>query len=343
MTAKIKSWQNLQEPKELDAWVEKQPQANFLNSSLWEKVRKEQGRTVFSRVLKNSQKQIIGAYQADLIVAKRARYLEIEHGPLLEKEIDWASFVADVGRIGRQTKATFIRLRPPWLKNEKNLKKLATAGFKKAPMHLGAERVGLLDLSLNLEKLKANMSQSLRRKLRKLEKLNLTVSCHQFGAKIMAEFNQIHREHAKRQDYVPFLAKDLEKEFSIFSQKNQALVYKVADQDQTLALNMVLFFGQEASYHYGVSAAANLKISAAPLLHLAAIAEAKKRKLAFYNFWGIVDQKAKNHRFFGVSQFKRSFGVIDQEHCPTHDLVLKPISYLPNFVFETIRRQRRRL
>jgi lipid II:glycine glycyltransferase (peptidoglycan interpeptide bridge formation enzyme) len=58
-----------------------------------------------------------------------------------------------------------------------------------------------------------------------------------------------------------------------------------------------------------------------------------------YNLWGIVGQGETRHRFFGVSEFKRSFGCAELKYTPAHDLVLKPLRYHVTWLIETIRKR----
>ena len=103
----------------------------------------------------------------------------------------------------------------------------------------------------------------------------------------------------------------------------------------------MIFYGPEASYHYGVSSELGTKYSAAPLLHLAAMNEARKRGCTRYNLWGIVGREETSHRFYGVSEFKRSFGCDELKYTPAHDMVLKPLLYKATKLIETARKKKR--
>ena len=102
----------------------------------------------------------------------------------------------------------------------------------------------------------------------------------------------------------------------------------------------MIFYGNEASYHYGVSSELGTKYSGAPLLHMQAMRDARKRGITRYNFWGIVDEEDTKHRFYGVSVFKRGFGVSELKYLPAHDLILdKKQYYLKTYPIETLRRK----
>lgn len=99
----------------------------------------------------------------------------------------------------------------------------------------------------------------------------------------------------------------------------------------------MIFYGNEASYHYGVSTELGTKYSGAPLLHMQAMRDARERGIKRYNFWGITKLDEANHRFYGVSQFKRSFGVEELPYLHAHDLIIDPVKYRLDYAFEKLR------
>ena len=116
-------------------------------------------------------------------------------------------------------------------------------------------------------------------------------------------------------------------------------MYTARKDGEILAQNFMIFYGPEASYHYGVSSELGTKYSAAPLLHLKAMEEARKRGCLRYNLWGIVGTEEKTHRFYGVSEFKRSFGCEELKYTPAHDLILRPGKYQLTKLVESVRKK----
>ena len=124
-----------------------------------------------------------------------------------------------------------------------------------------------------------------------------------------------------------FSSEFLKKQFEAFRENDEILIYTARKDGEILAQNFMIFYGPETSYHYGVSSQLGTKYSAAPLLHMAAMKEARKRGCIRYNLWGIVGLDETSHRFYGVSEFKRSFGCEELKYTPAHDLILKPTKY----------------
>ena len=155
--------------------------------------------------------------------------------------------------------------------------------------------------------------------------------------KDIKKFYEIQLETAARQKFVEFSEDFLRKQFEAFAKYDEVKLYTAKLGKDILAQNFMIFYGNECSYHYGVSTELGTKYSGAPLLHMQAMRDARERGIKRYNFWGITALDDTNHRFYGVSQFKRSFGVEELIYLHAHDLVIKPAKYKLNYVFEKTR------
>ena len=182
------------------------------------------------------------------------------------------------------------------------------------------------------------MRQRLRRALRKAAKNNITVEKSTNPADIHT-FYQIQLQTAKHHDFFAFSEDFLTKQFEAFAPNGEAVLYTAKYNGEILAQNFMIFYGNEASYHYGVSSELGTKLSGAPLLHMEAMKDARERGIKRYNFWGIVDEEDTKHRFYGVSTFKRGFGVTELKYLPAHDLILDKIKYQKTKIIETARRK----
>ena len=183
------------------------------------------------------------------------------------------------------------------------------------------------------------MRQRLRRALRKAEKNQIAIE-KTSDPKAIHDFYQIELQTAKRHDFYAFSEDFLTKQFAAFAKNDEAVLYIAKLNGEILAENFMIFYGNEASYHYGVSSELGTKYSGAPLLHMEAMRDARKRGIKRYNFWGIVDENDTKHRFYGVSVFKRGFGVEELKYLEARDLVLDKISYYTKTLpIETLRRK----
>lgn len=326
---------------EWDEFVTAHPDANFLQSWDFYEFYFSRGFDIVRRGIYDENNQLVGVYAGEVEPAKRGRHLAIAGGPIF----DWTNqeiknlIFSDMKQQAKKLKCTFVRVRPQLQNTPENTKIFQQLGFRKAPMYLSVEFAGVLNLENSEEEILKNMRQRLRRALRKAEKNQITIE-KTSDPKAIHDFYQIELQTAKRHDFYAFSEDFLTKQFAAFAKNDEAVLYIAKLNGEILAENFTIFYGNEASYHYGVSSELGTKYSGAPLLHMEAMRDARKRGIKRYNFWGIVDENDTKHRFYGVSVFKRGFGVEELKYLEARDLVLDKISYYTKTLpIETLRRK----
>lgn len=302
--------------------------------------------TESSKTAKSAQpttrRKILAAYAGVVEKAKRGRHLAIAGGPIL----NWAkldlveAIFADMRAEGRKHDCVFVRVRPQLERSEQSLTLMEKLGAKPAPMYLSVEFAGVLDLNKSEDEILQGMRQRMRRALRKGAKNGITIE-KSTNPDDIHEFYQIQLQTAGRHSFIAFSEDFLTKQFAAFAPHGEAVLYTAKLGDEILAQNFMIFYGNEASYHYGVSSELGTKLSGAPLLHMEAMRDARQRGIERYNFWGIVGEDETWHRFYGVSQFKRGFGVDELKYVPAHDLILKPGRYAVTKLIEGARKKKR--
>lgn len=328
---------------EWDGFVSAREEANFLQSWDFYEFHRARGKKVMRRLVLEGDK-IVGAYAGVVETAKRGTYMAMAGGPI----IDWSkktlvkAVFEDIKKWALAEKCVFVRVRPQLPESEESLALMKEMGLKRAPMYLSVEYAGVLDLRKSEEEILAGASQGFRRKLRKAAKAEITVETSSDPA-IVKTFYELEVRHAKRQGFVAFSESFLTRQFEAFTKDNEVLMYIARKDGEILAMNFMIFYGPEASYHYGVSSELGTRYSAAPLLHLEAMREARKRGMTRYNLWGIVGLEEKSHRFYGVSEFKRSFGCEELKYTPAHDMILDNRRYQLDRLVETVRKKIRKV
>lgn len=322
-----------------DEFVKSHEEANFLQSWDFYEFHRSRGKQVVRR-LAYKDDEIVGAYAGVVETAKRGKYLAIAGGPILSwknRKLVQAIF-DDIRDQGENARCVFVRVRPQLELSDASLRLMAELGLKRAPMYLSVEFAGILDLQKSEEEILAGASQGFRRKLRKAAKNEIEITA-ETSDEAIREFCRLEKSHAERQKYVAFSSSFLTKQFEEFRKGEEVLIYTARKDGETLAQNFMIFYGPEASYHYGVSSELGTRYSAAPLLHMEAMKEARKRGCIRYNLWGIVEPDETSHRFYGVSEFKRSFGCEELRYTPAHDIILKPFVYQKTKLVETARKR----
>lgn len=333
---------NIETKKIWEEFLAKHPEANFLQSWYWGEFQETLGRIIF-RIGFFQESKPVGLMFTYIETSKRGKYLVVPGGPI----IDWHNnelidlFVLEVKNIAKRNGCIFVRVRPQLTDGTFARKIFEDAGFKKAPMYLHAELTSQLSIEISEAELLENMRKSTRYEVNKAQKLGIVVS-DEYSLKTVATFIKLQNETAKRQKFVPFSKNFLEQQFEIFIKNNLAKLYTAKRANKVLAQAFIIFYGEEAVYHYGASTDEGRKFPGAYLIQWEAIKEAKRRGISRYNFWGVAPLDSIDHRFSGLSLFKRGFGGSDVAYLPAQDLVINQKRYLFDYWFEKIRRNLRR-
>ena len=325
--------------KKWDKFVTSHDEANFLQSWAWGEFHESRGKTVVRRIAVDDKNKIQAAYVGQVETAKRGTYMAIAGGPIL----DWSNkklvkeVFKDIREQGEANNCVFVRVRPQITEGEDNRKLFEKLGLKPAPMYLSVEYAGVVDISKSEDEVFAGFSQSLRRNFRKAHKDEGITTEVSTDPSCIPEFYKTQMETADRHKFVAFSEDFLQKQFEAFAKYDEVKLYTARYEGEILAQIYIIFYGNEASYHYAASTSLGLKHKGVLLLHEMAMKDARERGLERYNLWGITGLNDTKHRFYGVSQFKRSFGVYELQYLHAHDLVIQPGKYRINYLIEKIR------
>ncbi len=317
-------------------------QTSFLQSWNWGEFHQSLGRQIFRLGLIQNNR-LVGLALLIKIKAKRATYFECPGGPVLnwDDSSQVKAAIQLIKLLAKEESVSFVRIRPNIIKTNDRLQQVKGLGFIKAPMHLHAENTWVLNLNQPEEELLKAMRKNTRYSIKQAAKLGVTVIKSYDQADIDVLYD-LQLEVVRRRNFVPFSKQHLQKQFQAFSADNQIQLFKAVFQGQILAIAFIIFYGQEAVYHYSGSSSQLRQIPASYALQWAAIQEAKKRGLARYNFWGIAPTDNPKHRFSGVTLFKKGFGGQPVDYLPAHDLIIHP-GYWFNYIIESWRRLYRHL
>ena len=316
--------------------------ANFLQSWNWGMFQESMGKVV-TRLLVQENEKTIALAQLVRETAKRGTYLSIAGGPLM----DWSNteivsqVFNEIKKIAKEQKAIFIRFRPQDIDSISLRATVKNFGAVASQMHLTADLTLQLDLQDSEEEILKQMRKNTRYSIRKTDKEGIKIVFSKDKKDIKTFFNH-QNELAKRHGFVPFSYKFLFNQFSSFVDDDQVVLIHSFKDEKLLSSAFIIFYNDEAVYHYGISTPDNSRLPGSYACQWAAIKEAKKRGCKKYNFWGIAPEEEKGHRFAGVSLFKRGFGGEEIHYLPSHDLPLSAKYYLISS-FEFLRKKARKL
>lgn len=336
---------SIKEIKEKKVWEEfvlTDKNGSFLQSWNWGEFQKAMGEKIF-RLGIFDQKKLVGVCLLIKIQARRGIHFICPAGPLIDwkKENQFKVLVEYVKNLAKKEKAVFIRIRPPLEDKKKNKELFEKLGFCPAPMHLHAERTWLLDITPDRKTLLANMRKNTRYLIRKAKRTEIKVLQSQ-KVKDIEYLYQLQMKTVARHGFVPFSKKHFENVLKAFKDDDQAKLFLAKYKGEIVSAAMIMFYKDQAVYHYAANSLEYPKVPTSYLIIWQAILEAKKRGLKTFNFWGIAPPDKPNHRFAGVTIFKKGFGGEEKVFLHAQDLPLSAW-YGVNFIIEEIRKKARHL
>jgi lipid II:glycine glycyltransferase (peptidoglycan interpeptide bridge formation enzyme) len=105
-----------------------------------------------------------------------------------------------------------------------------------------------------------------------------------------------------------------------------------------IAANLMVFYGDTATYLHGASNYAFRALMAPNLLQWNLIQEAKKRGFKYYDFHGIAPNENPKHPWAGVTRFKKGFGGEIANYPGTYDFIYETGWYKIYKLFRKINR-----
>ncbi len=233
--------------------------------------------------------------------------------------------------IGKEN-AIFLRLEPQFTIQNSQFKIHRTIDIQPS-------KTLILDLNKSEEELLGNMHQKTRYNIRLAEKKGVKIK--ESGKERFREFWQIMKETEKRdgfrlhdRNYYKRMLKHSKHELKLGRKNEFGIRLFLAEyKGKMIAVNIVSFFGDTATYMHGASSNEYRNMMATYLLQWHAIKLAKKLGYKYYDFYGIDEIK-----WLGVTRFKKGFGGKIFEYPGTFDLVFNKKWYI---IYKVSRRLRR--
>ncbi len=319
----------------------------FLQSWNWGEFNRAQGSKIWRLGIFNDG-SLWGAALVIKVKARRGTFLFVPQGPIFDKNFQFSIFnfqflINYLKGLALDEGCDFIRISPALDRSEKNQKLFQGIGFRRAPIHMHAELMWILDIAPKEEKLLKDMRKTARYSIRKAERDGVKI-IKSLEPNDVLRFNKIYKETAERHSFTPYSLGYLQKEFECFAKDDQAMIFLAEYNGEIVAAAMIIFYGSSAFYHHGASSSKHGEVPSAYLLQWEAIREAKNRGCKIYNFWGIAgaDPPVGGHPWAGLTLFKKGFGGFSKEYLPAQDLPLRP-QYWLSFIVEKIRKAKRHL
>ena len=325
--------------KKWDKFVTSITPFTFFQSWDWGEYHRKIGNSIYRFGISNSD-DLIGLALVIKIKSRKGSFLHLRHGPLL---YDWTDYkVIDVllehlKKIGNENGIDFIRISPLIEYSEGNSNFFAERNFKESPLYLFDVAYSWnLDLDQSEEKIFSKMPKNTRNIIRRSIREGISIRSSN-KIEDLIEFNGLRNETNKNKGFASSSNDLIETEFNIMSRDNNCLLWFSEFKSQPIAGAMLLYYGNQAFYHWGGSSKLNNNIPSSYLLHWEAIKDAKKRGCNTYNFWGVSPPDNNSHPWYGLSLFKKKFGGYLKHYLHAQDLPLT-YNYYINYVIENVRK-----
>ncbi|MBI2050943.1 MAG: peptidoglycan bridge formation glycyltransferase FemA/FemB family protein [Parcubacteria group bacterium] len=283
-------WREVDDKVTWNDAVSVQPNARFLQSWEWGEFQESLGRAV--KRLSWNDEVLVQAIKMPLPLSNH--YWYIPHGPLLSKSAPgWQDELKETLNDG----ALFVRVDPV---NDFVIK---GARIMRATQ---PQCTRILDLSQSEDALKNRMRQKTRYNIRLAEKRGVNISTGSISdfLRLNAETKTRDKFASHPDEYYQNMVASLPKDF--------IKIYQASYQNTIIASNIIILYGDTATYTHGASSNEHRETMAPYLLHWRIIQELKKQGIRHYDLWGI-NPADESHRAYkkswqGISRFKEGFG-----------------------------------
>ncbi|MBU4331855.1 peptidoglycan bridge formation glycyltransferase FemA/FemB family protein [Candidatus Parcubacteria bacterium] len=323
--------------------------SQFLQSYEWGEFQKSMGRKVWRLGTEQDGKLIDTAQviKHDLPLGKS--YLYMPRVVMSHEE----SVIRELEKIAKQENSIFLKIEPV---NQLSIINLPAGrqGYQLSiAKPIQPQTTLYLDLTHSEQEILSSLRQKTRYNIRLAEKRGVTVK----ESNNINEFFKLNRETSKRDKFKSHPDKYYQKMYNILGNYQLSIInyqcrlklFTAYYKDKPLSTNIVILFGDTATYTHGASSNENRNIMAPYLLQWEIIKYAKSQNYKWYDFWGInpsdknlSNLKARfanlafretwfNPSWQGITRFKRGFvsektgQEITYPNC--YDLIFQPKWY----------------
>ena len=322
------------------------PDGGFLQSEEWQKFQENVGQKTFNIAKNNFLAKII-EHKLPIV----GRYFYIPRGPLFENRNtlkDIKKGMKLLFNLAKENNIGWVRIDPVNKENLEILKNNINFQIRKAPHNMQPRQIFIIDILKSEENLLAEMKSKTRYNIRLAKRKGVecnsyTLSDNKFE-KNFKEFLKLVYQTANRKKVKFHNSNYYQKMIKIISEENIKL-YVAKYKGKIITANLIIFFGNTATYLHGASADKYKNVMAPFLLQWQIILDAKKRGIEKYDFGGVEiesrdgDLIVLNTRWQGISRFKLGFSVVAKpfEFPGSYDIIINKKRY---FVYKFLRKTR---
>jgi peptidoglycan pentaglycine glycine transferase (the first glycine) len=252
-------------------------------------------------------------------------------------------YVRDIKKIAEENNSVFYRLEIDdciekansyQLTSQREIPLWGTANsFVKAPRGVQPDQTRVIDLTKSENEILSQMKQKGRYNIKIAQK-------HGVKAEETNDVNRFYNlyQNMSQRHGIGFRSFDyFQNLIDILSPKQYIKVFAATLDGKDLAVAIISYFDDTATYMFGGSSDEMKNAMAPYLLHWEIIKDAKARGCKKYDLFGVSPKDKPDHHWSGVTAFKEKLGGEYVELMGSWDLIFKPIKYK---IFKTIERAR---
>jgi lipid II:glycine glycyltransferase (peptidoglycan interpeptide bridge formation enzyme) len=285
------------DPRIWNQFLEKIQENTFLQTLQWQEFNQKGGFETWRYEMCDQTEELISVCLIIKIVAKRATFLLIPHGPLIDtknsdqtQEIlrSWTKFWKN---LAKYEGCSFVRVQPIMDQNNSNQDLFSNLNFRKAPIHVHTELTTLLDIDSQkysdknlLMKMRKTTRQMVKKGLKQIDQGEVKVT---YPQEISKEMLEVYQETEKRGGFVAYSDEFLKREWEVFGKAKKAGLICVWHKDRLLSWGMVIHTHSRAFYHQGANIL-DKNIPGSYLCQWHGILLARQKGAITYDFWGLL-------------------------------------------------------
>lgn len=303
-----------------EAWdrlLLEQPEASLLQSWTWGELQSRFGWTVERLLVQDGRHGLCSLQRTATLYPGGAVYY-VPRGPAVAEPARMQ--VLDVlERRARDGRGVILRIEPNDPVGDEWPAFFEGRGFTEGKP-VQPKVTQLLRIDADAETLKAGFKPKTRYNLNLAERKGVTVH----AARDVGTFAKLAAETAKRQGIHLPGAAYYQAALDLFDKKDEVRLYLANHEGDVLGGIMVFRFGKTAYYLFGGSTENKRELMPNYLLHWQAMLDFRAMGCELYDWWGIPEEPAPDHPWFGLYRFKTGFGGETVRYVGLYERVLRP-------------------
>lgn len=305
--------------------IGEQPLNPFLQSWAWGDFQRAIGRKIW-RLGAWDGPTLVGAalvVEHQLLLGKT--YLYCPRGPVATSLAVWQELLGALRKLGASSGAMYVKADPGlyhWSLSADLFPREYSIGTTLQP-----QQTLVLDVGQDPASLIERTHQKTRYNIRLAEKKGVAVRWST-KREDLGKFLQLMHHTAARQAIRLHSDQYYQTMFDVLSTLGLVELAVGEFAGQAAAVNLVVWHGQTATYLHGGSSDKHKEVMAPHLVQWRTIERAHQRGVKDYDLWGVAPADLPDHKWAGISRFKRGFGGREVVLPPAANAVLQPQWYL---------------